>query len=222
MLINAQQIHDSSANVVEALRSNSTAQNITASSRSPAPPQPAGSFPTNAFKSINQDVLGLDSQGGSHNVFSTDAPSVSIDPTTEAMLLTDPPMQLPLTDTDPMLDELWKNENFDPLFFDLVPEAYYNEAGNTCGFLPNIPEIVDEVDQSDILVNHSASATPLSTGLGSTGLFSADDSNLWAPESQLKTSAQITHERDHEMAFLIRHFTESVGPWYVFAITLMK
>lgn len=39
-------------------------------------------------------------------------------------------------------------------------------------------------------------------------------SNLWAPESQLNTSAIITDEREHEMAYLIRHFTESVGPWY--------
>lgn len=122
-------------------------------------------------------------------------------------------MQLPLANTDPMIDDIWKNQPFDPEFFDLEPDVYYSAAGNTCGFLPNIPEIVDEVDQSDILLSMSASVTPLSTGLGSTGLFSAEDSNLWAPESQLKTSAQITHERDHEMAYLIRHFTESLGPW---------
>ena len=71
-----------------------------------------------------------------------------------------------------------------------------------------------EVDQADVLIGgKSASATPLSTGLGSTGIFSGSDSNLWAPESQLNTSAKITHDRDHEMAYLIRHFTESVGPW---------
>lgn len=138
-----------------------------------------------------------------------------MDPLTEAMLRSDGMSQLPLTDTDPMLDELWKNEAFDPEFFDLQPDVYYSAAGNTCGFIPNIPEIVDEVDQADLLVGgNSASATPLSTGLGSTGIFSGSDSNFqWAPESQLNTSAKITHERDHEMAYLIRHFTESVGPW---------
>ena len=37
--------------------------------------------------------------------------------------------------------------------------------------------------------------------------------SLWPPEGQAKTSAIITDEREHEMAYLIRHFTESVGPW---------
>ncbi|PIA91851.1 hypothetical protein CB0940_09484 [Cercospora beticola] len=128
----------------------------------------------------------------------------------DAMLLSEPPMQVAFTTDDAMLDELWKNEHFDPQFFDLQPDAYYSAAGNTCGFLPNIPEIVDEVDQSDILLSNSASGTPLSTGIFS-GSFS--DSNLWAPESQLNTSALITSERDHEMAYLIRHFTEAIGPW---------
>jgi len=43
----------------------------------------------------------------------------------------------------------------------------------------------------------------------------ADDalSYAWAPESQLNTSAIITDEREHEMAYLIRHFTEAIGPW---------
>ena len=35
----------------------------------------------------------------------------------------------------------------------------------------------------------------------------------WAPSSQLQTSALITDEREHEMAYLIRHFTEAIGPW---------
>lgn len=118
--------------------------------------------------------------------------------------------QLQLTDPA-IMDALWQNETYDPEWFDLEPDKYYSLAGNTCGFIPNIPNIVDEVDQSDILMNNSASATPLSTGLGSTGLFS--DSNLWAPDSQLQTSALITHERDHEIAYLVRHFTESLGPW---------
>lgn len=88
-----------------------------------------------------------------------------LDPVTEAMLLADTPAQIPLTDTDPMLDEMWKTQTFDPEFFDLQPDAYYSAAGNTCGFLPNVPEIVDEVDQSDILLSNSVSGTPLSTGI---------------------------------------------------------
>ena len=38
-------------------------------------------------------------------------------------------------------------------------------------------------------------------------------SNIWAPDVQLNTSALITDEREHEMAYLIRHFTEALGPW---------
>lgn len=154
-------------------------------------------------------------------------PTVTLDPTTEAMLLANPPGQIPLSDTDPMLDEIWKTQTFDPEYFDLQPDAYYSAAGNTCGFIPNIPEIVDEVDQNDIPLSNSASGTPLFSGIIS-GSFSdryvtppfrrcvsniQRCSNLWAPESQLTTSALITHERDHEMAYLIRHFTESIGPW---------
>lgn len=119
--------------------------------------------------------------------------------------------QIHVTDASALLDDAWQNETYDPEWFDLEPEKYYSLAGNTCGFIPNIPNIVDEVDQSDVLIGNSASATPLSTGLGSTNLFS--DSNLWAPDSQLQTSALISHERDHEIAYLVRHFTESLGPW---------
>ncbi|KAI7679402.1 hypothetical protein KC353_g22259, partial [Hortaea werneckii] len=45
------------------------------------------------------------------------------------------------------------------------------------------------------------------------GIGSSAFSNFWAPESQLNTSAIITDEREHEMAYLIRHFTEAIGPW---------
>lgn len=137
------------------------------------------------------------------------APTLPADPPVDGRTIVHP--QLPFTEAA-VLDDSWQNESYDPEWFDLEPEKYYSLAGNTCGFIPNIPNIVDEVDQSDILFNNSASATPLSTGLGSTGLFS--DSNLWAPDSQLQTSALITHERDHEIAYLVRHFTESLGPWY--------
>ncbi len=32
----------------------------------------------------------------------------------------------------------------------------------------------------------------------------------------MQTSAIIADEREHEMAYLIRHFTESLGPWSVY------
>ncbi len=31
----------------------------------------------------------------------------------------------------------------------------------------------------------------------------------------MQTSTIIADEREHEMAYLIRHFTESLGPWSV-------
>jgi hypothetical protein len=129
--------------------------------------------------------------------------------TTEPIFIAHP--RLLVTD-ESVLDETWQPETYDPEYFDLIPEKYYSLAGNTCGFLPNIPNIVDEVDQSDILINNSASATPLSTGFGSTNMFS-ESNHLCAPDSQLQTSALIMHERDHEIAYLVRHFTESLGPW---------
>ncbi|KAK4570077.1 hypothetical protein LTR86_003047 [Recurvomyces mirabilis] len=36
---------------------------------------------------------------------------------------------------------------------------------------------------------------------------------MWALGDQLRTSARITDEREHEMAYLIRHFTETLAPW---------
>ena len=44
-------------------------------------------------------------------------------------------------------------------------------------------------------------------------LSRSTDSTLWAADSQLNTSAIIADEREHEMAYLIRHFTEAIGPW---------
>lgn len=38
-------------------------------------------------------------------------------------------------------------------------------------------------------------------------------SNLWRGESQKHTSQLLTDEREHEQAFLIRHFAEAIGPW---------
>lgn len=45
------------------------------------------------------------------------------------------------------------------------------------------------------------------------GLASATDFNMWAGETQLQTSQLLTDDREHEMSFLIRHFTEAIGPW---------
>ncbi|KXL42457.1 hypothetical protein M433DRAFT_1199 [Acidomyces richmondensis BFW] len=106
--------------------------------------------------------------------------------------------------------ELWNESIFDPAWFDLDPIAYYAQNNNSCGFIPQA-HIVDETDRSDLrATTELASTTPISV---SGGTASFPESHLWASESQLQTSAIINDERDHEMAYLIRHFTEYIGPW---------
>jgi hypothetical protein len=110
-------------------------------------------------------------------------------------------------DIDSMLNEVIDTSQFDPAWFDLEPDSFYGKNNNSCGFIPNLPNIVDEVDKTLPRPTVEAFGTPLS------GLDGVDIGNLWAPETQLHTSQIITDEREHEMAFLIRHFSESLGPW---------
>lgn len=109
-------------------------------------------------------------------------------------------------DIDSMLSDVLDTSQFDPAWFDLEPDSFYGKNNNSCGFIPNLP-IVDEVDKSLPRPTIEPFGTPLS------GLDGLDNGNLWAPETQLHTSQIITDEREHEMAFLIRHFSESLGPW---------
>lgn len=109
-------------------------------------------------------------------------------------------------DIDSMLNDLDPSQ-FDPAWFDLEPDSFYGKNNNSCGFIPNLPNIVDEVDKTLPRPTVENFGTPLS------GLDGVDIGNLWAPETQLHTSQIITDEREHEMAFLIRHFSESLGPW---------
>lgn len=121
--------------------------------------------------------------------------------------------------------EFWDGGNYDPAWFNIEPELYYGNNNNSCGFIPNA-HIIDEVDRNDLRSNtDQTTATPMS-GIGSSAFrcvpasrlkfcaLMSYSSNFWAPESQLNTSAIITDEREHEMAYLIRHFTEAIGPWY--------
>ncbi|KAH9822731.1 Fungal specific transcription factor domain [Teratosphaeria destructans] len=104
--------------------------------------------------------------------------------------------------------DVWDESTFDPAWFDLDPQAYYAQNNNSCGFIPNA-HIIDEVDRAEFQKNTDPCTTPDL----STALTSFPESSLWASESQLHTSALITDDREHEMAYLIRHFTESIGPW---------
>lgn len=110
-------------------------------------------------------------------------------------------------DIDADLDALWNDATFDPAWFNLEPSEYYAEHSNSCGFIVNM-DIVDEVDRNDVMPSTEvAAATPMS------GVLAIQDPNGYAQESQLHTSAIITDEREHEMAYLIRHFTEAISPW---------
>jgi hypothetical protein len=117
------------------------------------------------------------------------------------------PMAPSEMDIDSMLNDVIDTSQFDPAWFDLEPDSFYGKNNNSCGFIPDLPNIVDEVDKSIPRPTIEAFGTPLS------GLDGVDIGNLWAPETQLHTSQIITDEREHEMAFLIRHFSESIGPW---------
>nr|POE56694.1 hypothetical protein CFP56_33666 [Quercus suber] len=128
---------------------------------------------------------------------------------------------------EPDVNEPWDEGTFDPEWFNLEPDTFYGVGGNSCGFLPNLPNIVDEVDKKSLGAVRSIESVEQLTGISSlperymlpgfsdgwTFVDLVESSNIWASESQFQTSAIITDEREHEMAYLIRHFTESIGPW---------
>lgn len=109
-------------------------------------------------------------------------------------------------DIDNMLNEDLDPTKFDPAWFNLEPDSFYGKNNNSCGFIPNLPDIVDEVDRLDARPTTEAYDARLPRP-------STSQSLPWAADSQFHTSGLITDEREHEMAFLTRHFVESVGPW---------
>ena len=71
---------------------------------------------------------------------------------------------------DTMLDDIPFDESaFDPSWFNLDPDIYYDNQNNCCGFIPNA-NIVDEVDRNDF--NHlsdTTTGTPFSNLMSFTG-----------------------------------------------------
>ncbi|KAK5732593.1 hypothetical protein LTR17_010408 [Elasticomyces elasticus] len=98
---------------------------------------------------------------------------------------------------------------FDPEYFDLEPDVFYSAQNNSCGFIPN-SNIIDEVDRKDFKM---VSDTTISTPMSMTVAYTRSSSSFWPPEGQQTTSRILTDEREHEMAFLVRHFAEQLGPW---------
>ena len=52
-------------------------------------------------------------------------------------------------DNDAIFD-IFNDPAFDPAWFDIDP-AIYDDAAISCGFLPDVPSIVDEVDRDDVI-----------------------------------------------------------------------
>ena len=57
---------------------------------------------------------------------------------------------------DPLLDDIFNDPSFDPTWFDLDPDAFYSTGLNSCGFLPEVQSIVDEVDRNDLAMSIEA------------------------------------------------------------------
>ncbi|KAK5695561.1 hypothetical protein LTR17_024578 [Elasticomyces elasticus] len=101
---------------------------------------------------------------------------------------------------------------FDPEYFDLEPDVFYSAQNNSCGFIPN-SNIIDEVDRKDFkMISDTTISTPMSMS-GFMSFGGTGSSSFWPPEGQQTTSRILTDEREHEMAFLVRHFAEQLGPW---------
>lgn len=73
---------------------------------------------------------------------------------------------------------------FDPTFFDIDPQAYYAEGNNSCGLIANVPSVGNDGD-----------------GVDDTGAEDYSD------------TADLS-DYDHELAHLIRLYTENISPWF--------
>ena len=55
------------------------------------------------------------------------------------------------SDCDPLIDDIFSDPNFDPEWFNLDPDSFYSTGLNSCGFIPDAPNIIDEVDRNDLV-----------------------------------------------------------------------
>lgn len=49
-----------------------------------------------------------------------------------------------------MLDDIFNDPSFDPEWFNLDPDSFYSTGLNSCGFIPEAQNIIDEVDRTDL------------------------------------------------------------------------
>ena len=66
--------------------------------------------------------------------------------------------------SDP-LAELFNDPAIDPAWFNIEPDVFFGELGHSCGFIPSAPNIVDDVDKSQVIQStETDTTTPMSFG----------------------------------------------------------
>ena len=65
-------------------------------------------------------------------------------------------------ENDTTMVDLWNDSTLDPEWFNLEPDVYYTTGLNSCGFIPNLPNIIDEVDRDVLPSTETNTATPMS------------------------------------------------------------
>lgn len=71
----------------------------------------------------------------------------------------------PQTVDDDLYYDIFNDPAFDASWFNIDPEEAYRSSAASCGFIPTVPNIVDEVDRMDVLQSTEAITSPAS-GLG--------------------------------------------------------
>lgn len=66
---------------------------------------------------------------------------------------------------DELYYDIFNDPTFDPAWFDIDPEEAYKSSAASCGFIPTVPNIVDEVDRMDVRQSTETNTSP-SSGLG--------------------------------------------------------
>ena len=102
--------------------------------------------------------------------FSTIPETIVSQPQVTSSLYVTDPLLFPdvhyQTDTDTVLDDIFNDPAFDPEWFNIDPSVFYGNTDPSCGFISDIPNIIDEVDRGDIMqtteTNAQSALTPMS------------------------------------------------------------
>ena len=90
------------------------------------------------------------------------APISTTDDLVNPLLLPTSSYAIPTVEADDLIDNLWAEPVIDPDWFNIEPDEFYSNGNNSCGFIPNLPSIVDEVDKKDLNSRIDTTATPMS------------------------------------------------------------